>query len=46
MEKERLEREQQVAEEAANALKNPKRTDSLKPPAKPLTPLVSVIETG
>jgi flagellar biosynthesis GTPase FlhF len=46
MEKERLAREQQVAEEAANALKTPKRTDSLKPPAKPLTPLVTVIETG
>jgi hypothetical protein len=46
MEKERLEREQQVAEEAANALKTPKRTDSLKPPAKPLTPLVSIIDTG
>ena len=46
MEKERLAREQQVAEEAANALKTSKRTDSLKPPAKPLTPLVTVIDTG
>jgi hypothetical protein len=46
MEKERLAREQQVAEEAANALKTPKCSDSLKPPTKPLTPLVTVIETG
>jgi len=46
LEKERLAREQQVAEETAKVLKTPKRTDSLKPPAIPLTPLVTVVETG
>jgi hypothetical protein len=46
LEKERLAREQQVADEAAKALKTPKRADSLKPPAKSLTPLVTVVETG
>ncbi len=39
-------REQQVPEETAKILKTPTRMDSLKPPVKPLTPLVTVIKTG